>query len=174
MQGTVKNIYRGGAVQSPRHMFGHTNDFVGKRDAPITYGDVERVRRDEVAGQIHCDPVGARGDRGRDERMAELGRNQAFELADQLMETFGQQIELELFDGNETILLSVVRAKNGTQRASTDLMKYSERPKRVWWRGAGSVCMQWNSSSWKAADRNTNIRGYEYSSTHAAPSTQHH
>jgi hypothetical protein len=106
--------------------------------------------------------------------MGELSRNQPFELADKLMETFGPQIELELLDGDETILLSVVRAKNGTQRASTDLMKYSERPKRVWRRGAGSVCMQWNSSSWKAADRNTNICGYKYSSTpNAAPSTQH-
>jgi hypothetical protein len=115
--------------------------------------------------------------------MGELSRNQAFELADKLMETFGPQIELELLDGDETILLSVVRAKNGTQRASTDLMKYSERPKRVWRRGAGSVCMQWNSSSWKAADRNTNICGHKYSSTHAlstehqhqaaAPSTEH-
>src|SRR6476661_11015020 len=91
--------------------------------------------------------------------MAELSSNQALELADQLMEAFRQQIELELLDGDETILLSVVGAKNGSQRASTDLMEYSERPKRVWRRGAGSVCMQWNSSSWKAGDRNTNLAG---------------
>jgi hypothetical protein len=33
--------------------------------------------------------------------------------------------------------------------------------------------MQWNSSSWKAADRNTNIREvHKYSSTHA-PRTEH-
>jgi hypothetical protein len=74
------------------------------------------------------------------------------------METLRQQIELELLDSDQTILLGIVGPKNRTQRASADLMKYPEGPKRVWRRGAGSVGMQWNSSSWKAGDGNTNIR----------------
>jgi hypothetical protein len=90
--------------------------------------------------------------------VAELSCNQSFEFGDKLMETLGQEIELELLYRHETILLSVVGAKHRTQRAGADLMKYPERPKRVWRRGAGSVGMQWNSSSWKAGDGNTNIR----------------
>src|SRR5262245_66424106 len=91
MQGAVENMYRCGAVQSPRHVFGHANDLVGTRDAAITYGDVERVCRDEVAGQIHRDPVGARGDRSCNARMGELSRNQALELTDKLMEARSEE-----------------------------------------------------------------------------------
>jgi hypothetical protein len=46
--------------------------------------------------------------------MRELGRDQPFEFGDELMATFGREVEFEQLDGDEAFAGRVVRAKDGS------------------------------------------------------------
>jgi hypothetical protein len=72
----------------------------------------------------------------------ELARNQPLELGDELMGPLGGQIEPKQFDGDETILIRIVRTEDGARCAGANLMENPERTEGVWRRGARSVRVQ--------------------------------
>jgi len=74
--------------------------------------------------------------------MRQLYGNQALEVGNKLMDTLGRQIEPEVFDGDEAIVLGIVRTKDRARCAGTNLMENPERTERIWRRSTRSVRVQ--------------------------------
>ena len=75
--------------------------------------------------------------------MRQIRRDQSLQLLHQLMRALGRKIEAEQFDGDETILLGLIGAEDGTESTCADLVKHAEWAEGVGRRGAGSVRVQW-------------------------------
>jgi hypothetical protein len=121
----------------------HHGQRLGKRQrAPFAYHDIERVAGEVILREVCDDAVEAGGDGGRNRRMSKPDVDQPLEFADQLMDTFGRQVEAEDFDRNQAIALRFVRTKHRTQSTGTDLMKYPKWTKGVWRGGAGNFRVQ--------------------------------
>jgi hypothetical protein len=113
-----------------------------RQRASFANHDVERVAGEVSLREVGDDAVETGGDGRRNRRMPKSGVDQLFEFADQLMDTFGRQVEAEDFDRNQAIALRFVRTKHRTQSTGTDLMKYPKWTKGVWRGGAGNFRVQ--------------------------------
>jgi hypothetical protein len=58
------------------------------------------------------------------------------------MRPFRRQIQSEEFDGDEAVLLGLIRAKDGAESTGANLVKYTKRSECVRRRGTGSVRVQ--------------------------------
>ncbi len=74
--------------------------------------------------------------------MHQVGRNQLFELSDQLVNAFRWKVEPEEFDCNEPLPFRVISPKDRAQRSRTNLMKNPKWPELVWRCRAGSFGVQ--------------------------------
>jgi hypothetical protein len=74
--------------------------------------------------------------------MLQLGRDQLFEFAQELMNAFRRQVEAEQLDGDESITILVVSTKDGAQSTIADLVQHAKRTEGVRRRGAGSFSVQ--------------------------------
>ena len=74
--------------------------------------------------------------------MREVGRDQPFEIGDELVHAFGGKVETEEFDGDQLVLTGIVGSKHRAEHARANLMQNAERTERVRRRGAGSFRVQ--------------------------------
>ncbi len=74
--------------------------------------------------------------------MLQVGRDQLFEFAQQLMNAFRRKIEAEQLDGNESIAILVVSTKDRSQSTIADLVQHAKWTEGVRRRGAGSFRVQ--------------------------------
>ncbi len=87
-------------------------------------------------------PDDAGGERRRDGRMREIGRDELLELGHELMNALGRHVELEQLHRDEAILIGFVCAKHRTERSGADLMQNTKWTERVGKRRAGSFRVQ--------------------------------
>jgi hypothetical protein len=78
--------------------------------------------------------------------MGEVGVDQRLKLGDELVDALGRQVEPKELDRNELVLAGVVGAKDGAERARSDLMKNAKGTERFGVLGAGSFRVQCSSS----------------------------
>ena len=74
--------------------------------------------------------------------MAQMGRNQRFELGLQPVYLLRWQVEPEHFDGNEAFVFGVVGTEDRAKSSSPDLMQHTKWTEGVRGRGADSFRMQ--------------------------------
>jgi len=58
--------------------------------------------------------------------MRQVGRDQFVELGDELVDALGRGVKSKELDGDKTIAIGIVRPKDGTKDASTNLMENSK------------------------------------------------
>ena len=131
-----------GGIERLSQLARHGQRLVKRQRASFANHDIERVAGEVILREVCDDAVETSGDGRRDDRMPKSGVDQPFEFADQLMDTFGRQVEAEDFDRNQAIAIRFVRTKHRTQSTGTDLMKYAKWTKGVWRGGAGSFRVQ--------------------------------
>jgi hypothetical protein len=71
-----------------------------------------------------------------------LDGDQPLELGDEPMDLMRRQSESKQLDGDETIVLRIVRPKDGPTCAGANLMKNSEGTEGVWRPGVCSIRVQ--------------------------------
>jgi hypothetical protein len=74
--------------------------------------------------------------------MGEFSPYELLEFSDQLVDTFGRQIQPEELDGHEPIAIGLIRTEYRTQRTRTDLMKHAKRTEGIGGRRAGNFRVQ--------------------------------
>ena len=136
----------------------HTERVGGRGRSLVAQHDVERVGGHVFLREINHQAVGSGRDRRGDDRMRQLGRDQALELGHELVQALRRHVEPQDFDRDQPRAIGIVGTKDRTERSGTDLMQDPERSERVRRRGAGSFRMQWDNSSGRRSDRNTTIR----------------
>ncbi len=82
------------------------------------------------------------GPRRSDCRVRQIGRDQLLEFGDQAVRSLRRQIQTEPLDRDEFLLLRIVRAKHGTERARADLMENAKWTEGVRRRSTGGVRVQ--------------------------------
>ena len=120
-----------GEVERPAELHGHTQRVGRWHRTVLAHDDVERVGRDEVEREIRGGAGDAGGDGRSNSRVREIGGDQLLELRDELMNALGRHVQTKKFHRNESILVGIVRAKDGSQRSSSDLMEYAKWTERV-------------------------------------------
>ena len=96
--------------------------------AALAQYDVQRIPHRVFLRQIGSAGFQS-GRKGRREgRMSDSLADQSFQLADQRDRLLGGEIETKHFDGDKSIAARLVRTKDGTERARTNLMENPERP----------------------------------------------
>jgi hypothetical protein len=147
MQRAVDDLDGGGRVDGARELGGDARCVGGARGTRIPDDDVQGLSGDEVLGEVRRDARQPRGQRRGETRVREIERDQLFQIRDELMHPLGRQVETEPLHRDEAILFRLIRAKNGTESTSADLMEDTKRPESVGRRSAGSVRVQrWYSS----------------------------
>jgi hypothetical protein len=71
-----------------------------------------------------------------------VGGDQPLEPGDEAMDPRGRQIESEQLDGDETIVVRIVRTKDRSRCAGANLMENPEGTEGVWRPSARSVRVQ--------------------------------
>ena len=69
--------------------------------------------------------------------MSEMSSDQIFEFSDELVDPLGRKFQRKELDGDQSILIAVVSAENGTHLPRAHLMQHAEWTKRVGRRSAG-------------------------------------
>ena len=131
----------GGGVERAGQLPGDPQGIDGRHRA-LSNRDVEGFGGDVILGEIGHHARHPGRDRRDNRRVRQLDRNQPLELGDELMDTLGRQIESKQFDGDETIVVRIVRAKDGSRCAGANLMENPERTEGVWRRSTRSVRVQ--------------------------------
>ncbi len=116
---------------------------LGRRRRPLLpHDDVDRVGGDEIVREVRRgvdDPGGhGRGDR----RVRQIGRDQLLEFGDQAVRSLRRKVQTEPLYRDEFLLLRIVRAKHGTERARADLMENAKWTEGVRRCSTGSVRVQ--------------------------------
>ncbi len=108
----------------------------------LPYDDVDRVGGHKVVGEIRrgVDDPGRQGLRNR--RVRHIGRDQLLEFGDQSVRSLRRKIQTEPFYRDEFLLLWIVRAENGTERARADLVENAKWTEGVRRCSTGSVRVQ--------------------------------
>ena len=140
MQDTVFDARLGGGVEGASQLPGELKG-VNRQEA-LSSRDVEGFGGDIILGEIggHAHHPGR--DRRHDRRVGRLDGDQPLELGDEPMDSLGRQIETKQLDRNETIVVRIVRTKDGSSDSGANLMKNPEGTEGVWRPGAGSVRVQ--------------------------------
>lgn len=115
-----------GEVQAFSQLTRHAQRVDDGHLALLAHDDVERVAGEVILREIRDDAVEAGCDGRCQSRVSKSGFDQAFELGEELMNTFGRKVEPEDFDRHQAITIWFVRAKHRPQSTGTDLMKYSK------------------------------------------------
>ena len=105
---------------------------LGRRRGPATHGDVERLRRDVLVGEIRH-PIGDAGAHGTDHRRVRHPHSD--DLLERVAEEdrlLGGQIDMKGFERKETVAICRVatrqaRAIHGTEDATPDLVYHAVR-----------------------------------------------
>ena len=147
MEGTVKNVRGCGMIERVAELQGHSRDCLDRRGTRIADQNVQGLGGDKILREVGVDADEPCCQRRGDEGMRKIRVDELLEFGDELVRAFGWKIETEQFDGDEAILLGLICAKHGAQRARTDLMKYTKRPESVGRRSAGYVRVQRRYSS---------------------------
>ena len=108
----------------------------------LAHGEIERFSADVILDEVGGDIGNTGGERRRQRRMCQVGGDQTFERADQLMDALGRQIEFEELNRNEPFAFRIVGPEHWSKSPRTDLMKNTKRSECVWRRGAGSFRVQ--------------------------------
>ena len=103
----------------------------------VPHRHVERFGGDIFLGAVGDRPFNTRGDRFDDRRVEEAGIGRARQLVSKRLRLLGGHIEPEHLDRDQTIARRFVGAKDGTERANTNLMQDPER----------SECRGWSERS---------------------------
>ena len=135
----MEDVDSGGKIERAGKLGRDPLGLIGRCRTVLTDRRVERLGLDELVRKICRGAGDARGDRHGDSRMREIGRDELFELRDELPRAFRRQIQREHFDGDEAIALLVVRMKDRAECSGADLMKDTKGTQRVGRRGAGSI-----------------------------------
>jgi hypothetical protein len=72
----------------------------------------------------------------------QIRRYNRFKERDELVHALGRQVHAKQLDGDETVLLGLVRAKDRPERSCPDLMKHAKWTKGIGRRKARSVRVQ--------------------------------
>ncbi len=115
---------------------------VDSRHGALSSRDVEGFGGDIILGEIGGHARHPGRDRRDNRRVRRLDGNQPLELGDEPMDSLGRQIETKQLDGDETIVVRIVRTKDGSRCAGANLMENPEGTEGVWRRGARSVRVQ--------------------------------
>jgi len=89
--------------------------------------DIERFARDVLHREERGAAFEAGVDHGNDPRVRDAGVDQTPEDGREACDVLGHQLELERFDGNETIVLRLVRAENRSKNAASNLVQHAIR-----------------------------------------------
>ena len=74
--------------------------------------------------------------------MRQIGGDQTFERADELVDPLRRQIEFEELDRDEPLAFRIVRPEHRSKSPRTDLMKNTKRSECIWRRCGGSFRVQ--------------------------------
>ena len=108
----------------------------------LPHDDVDRVGGDKIVREVRRGVDDPGGDGRGDRRVRQIGGDQLLELGDQAVRSLRRKVQPEPFDRNELLLLRIVRAKHGTERARADLMENTKWTEGVRRRSAGGVRVQ--------------------------------
>ena len=104
--------------------------------------DVDRVSGDKIVREVRRGVDDPGGPRRGDRRVRQIGRDQLLEFGDQAMRSLRRKIQTEPLYRDELLLIRIVRAKHGTERARADLMENAKWTEGVRRRSTGGVRVQ--------------------------------
>ena len=142
MQGAVRHVHRCREIESGAKLTGDTQRIVGRRRAMIAHDEVEGVGGDEILCEIGGGARDSGGNRRGDAGMRQVRGDELLELGDKAVRLLGRHVQPEPLHRNETILIRLVRAKDGTKRSCSDLMQNAKRTERVREQGARGFRVQ--------------------------------
>ena len=127
MQTAVSHAGRAREVDRPRELRDERQRGVDRRGCVVPHRDVERLGRDVLLRAIRDRPFDPGRDRLDDGRMEEAGFRRAVQLVRERVRLFGDDVEAEHLDRDETIARGFIRPEDRAQRANADLMQHPER-----------------------------------------------
>ena len=100
--------------------------------AALAQHDVEGIADRILLGEIDRTALQSRRDGRGDVRVIDVGGDERVQMTDERGGLLGREIETEDFDRDESIAAGLVRAKDGTERARTNLMEDPVGPECLW------------------------------------------
>ena len=105
--------------------------------------------------------------------MSDLPGDERLKRGDELRGLFGSEIESKDFDRNEPIARRLVRAKDGTQRARTNLMENPEWPERFGRKVQDRIfAVQWSNGNMNSLHIPVDIRRFPWASRSSQRTTR--
>ena len=131
--------------------------FFDRRRRVVPHRHVERLRGDVFLGAIRHRPFDAGRERLDDRGMEQRGLRRALQSVGQRLRLFGDDVETEDLDRDETIARGLIGSEYGTESANTYLVQHPEGAEG--WRRrecARVLSGQRRNSSGRSSDCNTN------------------